>query len=282
MQASGAWIIAYSNASSRCYGYAPVADKLLDDIVPFALQLADTAREIVLRNFRRRGSIEHKRDLTPVTATDREVEQHVRERIADRFPSHGVRGEEFPDTPGDGEHTWVLDPIDGTKGFITGKPLFGTLIALLRESRPVLGIVDIPVLAERWLGVQGRTATLNGNDCTTSAITALPEATIYASSPDMFSTEQRERFDALCAQTRFRCFGADCYAYGLLASGHTELVVEADMRAHDYMALVPVIENAGGVITDWYGEALQLDSNGTVLAAANQTLHQLALASLKQ
>lgn len=258
-----------------------MAENLLDDIVPFALELADTARDIVLRSFRQRGSIEHKSDLTPVTATDREVEQRVREAIAARFPEHGVRGEEFADTPGDGEHTWVLDPIDGTKSFITGKPLFGTLIALLRQTRPVLGIIDVPVLAERWFGVQGRTATLNGNGCATSAITALAAATIYASSPDMFTTAQRKRFDALSAETRFRCFGADCYAYGLLASGHTELVVEADMKPHDYLALVPVIENAGGVITDWHGEPLRVDSDGTVLAAANHTLHQLALAHLK-
>jgi len=257
-----------------------VADDLLDDIVPFALQLADAARELVLRNYRQPLSIEHKRDLTPVTETDKEIERVVRTRIAARFPGHGVRGEEFPDTPGDGVHTWVLDPIDGTKGFITGKPLFGTLIALVQESGPVLGVIDMPVLAERWLGVRGSKTTLNDAVCTTSPVTALADATIYASSPDMFSDVQRERFDDLSSRTRFRCFGADCYAYGLLASGHTELVVEADMHPHDYMALVPVVENAGGVMSDWSGEALTLDSNGTVLAAANPALHRVALASL--
>ena len=235
-----------------------VADDLLDDIVPFALQLADAAREIVLRNYRQPLSIEHKRDLTPVTETDKEIERLVRTRIAARFPGHGVRGEEFPDTPGDGVHTWVLDPIDGTKGFITGKPLFGTLIALVQESGPVLGVIDMPVLAERWLGVRGSTTTLNDAVCATSPVAAL--------------AAQRERFDDLSSRTRFRCFGADCYAYGLLASGHTELVVEADMHPHDYMALVPVVENAGGVMSDWSGEALTLDSDGTVLAAANPAL----------
>ena len=257
-----------------------MADDLLDDIVPFALQLADAARAIVLRNYRQPLSIEHKRDLTPVTETDKEIERVVRTRIAARFPGHGVRGEEFPDTPGDGVHTWVLDPIDGTKGFITGKPLFGTLIALVQESGPVLGVIDMPVLAERWLGVRGSTTVLNGAVCATSPVTTLADATIYASSPDMFSDAQRERFDGLSSRTRFRCFGADCYAYGLLASGHTELVVEADMHPHDYMALVPVVENAGGVMSDWSGEALTLDSDGTVLAAANPALHRVALASL--
>jgi len=257
-----------------------VADDLLDDIAPFALQLADSAREIVLRSFRRSTSIEHKHDRTPVTVTDREIERMARERIAARFPGHGVCGEEFPDTPGDGVYTWVLDPIDGTKGFITGKPLFGSLIALVRGARPVLGVIDIPVLAERWLGMAGTAATLNGVACTTSSVTELSLATVYASSPDMFSGALRERFDRLTAQVRFRCFGADCYAYGLLASGYTDLVAEASMHPHDYMALVPVVESAGGVITDWSGEALNLESDGTVLAAANQTLHEAALAAL--
>jgi histidinol phosphatase-like enzyme (inositol monophosphatase family) len=228
------------------------------------------------------ASIENKRDLTPVTATDRAIEQMARERIAARFPGHGVRGEEFPDDPGNGEHTWVLDPIDGTKGFITGKPLFGTLIALVQESRPVLGVIDIPVMAERWLGAQGITATLNGVACTTSSVTGLSDATVYASSPDMFHGAHRERFDRLTSHARFRCFGADCYSYGLLASGYTELVAEASMHLHDYMAVVPVVESAGGVITDWSGEALSLDSDGTVLAAANQALHEAALAILSQ
>lgn len=261
-------------------GFAAVADDLLDDIVPFALQLADGAREIALRSFRQPASIEHKRDLTPVTATDRAIERMVRERIADRFPGHGVRGEEFPDEPGDGAHTWVLDPIDGTKGFITGKPLFGILIALVRESRPVLGVIDIPVMAERWLGVEGVTATYNGVDCATSRVTELADATVYASSPDMFHGAHRERFDRLCAQARFRCFGADCYSYGLLASGYTDVVAEASMHPYDYMAVIPVVESAGGVITDWSGEALTLESDGTVLAAANRALHEVALAIL--
>ena len=257
-----------------------MTEQQLDAFVPFASQLADMAREIVLRNFRQRGSIEHKHDLTPVTATDREVEQRVREAIAEQFPDHGVRGEEFPETPGAGEYAWVLDPIDGTKSFITGKPLFGTLIALLHRERPALGVMDIPVLAERWVGVRGRAATLNGDECATSSVTELKQATIYASSPDMFNDAERPRFDALSAQTRFRCYGADCYAYGLLASGHTELVVEADMKPHDYLALIPFVEGAGGIITDWCGAPLHESTNGTVLAAANRRMHELALAYL--
>ncbi len=253
---------------------------LHDDILPFATELADAAGEVALRAFRKPLNVEHKRDSSPVTAIDREIEQLARERIAARFPGHGVRGEELPDTAGEGAYTWVLDPIDGTKGFVTGRPLFGTLIALLEHSRPVLGVIDIPVLAERWVGLSG-TTTLNAAVCATSAVTALAEATLYASSPDMFSSAHSPRFDRLSAQTRFRCFGADCYAYGLLASGHTELVAEADMQPYDYMALVPVVENAGGVITDWNGAALTMASDGTVLAAANPTLHRLALACLR-
>ncbi len=250
-------------------------------LLAFAGELADTARAIVLRYFRRPVAVEHKADFSPVTEADRAAERALRERVAARFPAHGFVGEEFGATPARGALTWVVDPIDGTKSFVTGRPLFGTLVALLENGRAVLGVVDIPALDERWQGAAGIATTANGQPCRTSRVESLGDATLYATSPDMFDAALGPRFERLSRAVRFRCFGGDCYAYALLASGHTDLVAEADMQPYDYLALVPVIEGAGGVVSDWQGRALGMESDGTVLAAANPALHALALAQLR-
>ena len=252
-----------------------------ESLKQFAQTMADAASEIIAENYRGQFGVERKTDSTPVTEIDRRIESVLRDLVASSFPSHGVRGEEFPDRRGEGEYLWVLDPIDGTKAFVTGNPLFGTLIALLRDAVPILGVLDVPVLAERWIGGFGEPTTLNGVPCSTSTERTLARATLYASSPDMFLGDHWRRFQQLCAQVRFNRYGSDCYAYGLLASGFTELVVEADMHAYDYMALVPVVLSAGGVITDWQGKALGLESDGTVVAAANAELHGAALEALR-
>ena len=174
----------------------------------------------------------------------------------------------------------MVDPIDGTKSFITGKPTFGSLIALLHERTPVLGVIEIPALKERWVGNADRGTTCNHTRCRTSDTITLADSTLYATTPDMFSDGERRYFDALSQATRFRIFGADCYAYGLLSAGHVELVAESNMAPHDFLALVPVVEGAGGMITDWQGNALDLLAGRQVLATANPTLHEQALARL--
>jgi len=255
-------------------------EMISDDLVAFADHLADTARDLALRCFRQQLEVEYKSDDTPVTTVDREIEQALRQQVADAYPAHSFIGEEFGPQDTESPWSWVVDPIDGTKSFITGKPTFGSLIALLHERTPVLGVIEIPALKERWVGNADRGTTCNHTTCRTSDTTMLADATLYATTPDMFSASEQKRFDHLSQATCFRVFGADCYAYGLLAAGHVDLVAEADMAPHDFLALVPVVEGAGGIITNWHGNPLDLHSSGQVLAAANTVLHEQALARL--
>lgn len=210
----------------------------------------------------------------------------MRKLIEERYPTHGIYGEEFGQVRTDAEYVWVLDPIDGTKSFITGKPLFGTLIACLHNGVPVIGIIDQCVLNERWVGVVGSGTTLNGKPVTTSGCSELKESMMYATTPHMFGEgEEADKFSAMCSAVLRPLYGADCYAYALVASGFgADIVVEADLGLYDYCALVPVVEGAGGVMTDWYGRKLTLDnherSRGRVVACANAGLHKEAVAIL--
>lgn len=245
----------------------------------FAQSLAEAARPIALASFRRPIAVEQKADASPVTLADRAIEAELRRMIGERYPTHGIFGEEFSPVAGD-EFTWVLDPIDGTRSFISGSPLFGTLIALLQGSRPVLGIIDVPATGERWLGQAGVGTQFNSSLARCSACLRLEDAKLYTTSPDSFSAEDGARFDALSRRVAMRRFGGDCYSYGLLASGHCDLVVETGLQPYDYLALVPVIEGAGGRISDWRGHRLDLGSDGRVVAAASEALWQQALALL--
>ena len=251
-------------------------------MIATALLAADRAQAVTSRYFRAQLEIDTKEDDSPVTVADRETEAAVRGVIEARHPGHSFLGEESGDRTTGSPWRWVIDPIDGTKSFASGKPTFGTLIALLHGDKPVLGVIDHPALGERWVGVAGRETTFNGEPCRTSGTTGLAASVLYATTPDMFEGEARERFDALSERCRFRVFGADCYAYGLLASGFVELVAEAQLQPYDYLALAPVVEGAGGVITDWSGNPLDLRSGDRVLAAANPALHAGALAILRR
>jgi histidinol phosphatase-like enzyme (inositol monophosphatase family) len=251
-----------------------------DEFICFAEELADAARVVALRHFRNLATIEYKMDGSPVTAADREVETVIRRMITERYPSHGVIGEEYGHATSSDRWSWVIDPVDGTRSFITGRPTFGCLIALLHKHQPVLGIIDMPALNERWLGIKGKLSTHNGNHCKSSGLKRLAEATVFATSIDMFTDNERQQFDRLSTSARFRSFGTDCYAYGLLASGHTDIVMESDMSIYDFLALVPVIEGSGGCISDWRGEPLNYLSGRQVLATANSTLHEQCLAMI--
>jgi histidinol phosphatase-like enzyme (inositol monophosphatase family) len=246
----------------------------------FAQGVADAADAMAMTYFRKPLDVEQKSDLSPVTQADRAIEAAMRENIAKRFPTHGILGEEHEDARLGADFVWVLDPIDGTKSFVSGMPTFGTLIACLHNGTPELGIISIPPTGERWTGLRGKPSTFNGDPCRTSGRTRLADAILYTTTPDTFDTYGSAQFETLSGKVAMRRFGGDCYAYGLLASGHVDLVFEMNLHPYDYMALVPVIEGAGGVITDWRGEALGLQSEGRVLAAANPALHAEALAVL--
>lgn len=225
--------------------------------------------------FRSALLVEAKGDASPVTEADRGAERAIRALLADRHPDHGVIGEEYGTTNPDAEWVWVLDPIDGTRAFVTGRPLFGTLIGLLHRGRPVLGLIDQPTTGERWIGVEGQPTSFTsrfGGTPRCRPCATLAEAELSCTSPDMFDADSAPRFAAVKAAARRTTWGGDCYAYGLLALGLVDVVVDATMKPWDWAALVPVIEGAGGRCTDWAGRPLTLDGDGTVLAVGDPAL----------
>lgn len=242
----------------------------------FAQRLADAVRPRVLDVFRKSGGYDVKADKSPVTAADRAAEATMRAMIRQHYPSHGILGEEEGPERTDQPFVWVLDPIDGTKSFVTGKPLFGTLIALVHDGQPIVGVIDAPAMNERWIGAEGLASTHNGREVRTRACARLAAAWLYATSPQMFRGPDAEAFGRLREACYAAVYGADCYAYGLLACGWVDFVCEASLQPYDYCALVPIIAGAGGVITDWEGEPLGLYSDGRVLAAGDPTVHALA------
>jgi inositol-phosphate phosphatase/L-galactose 1-phosphate phosphatase/histidinol-phosphatase len=253
------------------------------DLAPFvalANDLADQSGAILRRYFRQPIAVDDKSDASPVTVADREVEQTLRAAIAKSFPDHGILGEEFGSQRTDADYVWVLDPIDGTKSFITGKATFGTLIALCRKGVPIVGVIDQPIIRERWIGAEGSATTFNGAPAKTRRGVALADALLYATTPEMFVDGDLADYARLTAQVKHALYGADCYAYGLLASGFTDLVCEASLKPYDYCALVPVVSGAGGAITDWEGRPLTIASGPRVIAAGDAALHAAARAVL--
>ena len=256
----------------------------LDDFLALAEQLADTSGPIIRRWYRDGFAVEDKPDDSPVTQADREAESALRALIAKAFPTHGIIGEEHGRERAEADYVWVLDPIDGTRRFITGHPWFGTLIALTHQGRPLLGLIDIPMLRQRWVGVQGR-PTLQRDETGTREVrtrsgVGLADALLAATSPHMFEGAAAAAFERLRGAVKFPLYGGECFSYGALAGGGLDLVVEADMAIYDFLAQVPVIEGAGGKITDWQGRPLGLHSGDKVLAAGDSGLHSAALALL--
>ena len=241
--------------------------------------MADMARGLARDHFRGPIAVEQKADRSPVTLVDRAIETEMRRMIRAEFPAHGIRGEEFGAVAGS-EFTWVLDPIDGTKSFISGFPLFGSLIALLLEDRPVLGVIEVPAISERWFGCRGAPSRFNDAAARTSTCTSIETARVYSTTTDALHGEHLRRYDELSGRAAMRRYGGDCYIYGLLASGHCDLVIEGALKPHDFMALIPVIEGAGGKISDWNGVALDSQSGDRVVAAATERLWAQAVSAL--
>ena len=252
----------------------------LDSLLTLALHLADAAGAVIRPYFRKPLAISDKPDLTPVTVADRAAEKTMRALIEARFPKHGILGEEFGRVREDAEFVWTLDPIDGTKSFISGVPLFGTLIALALDGRSILGVIDQPISRERWVGASGRQTTLNGAAIRCRPCPVLAAATLFTTTPDMFKGEDAACFARVSAAVKLTRFGADCYAYGLVATGFVDLVLEASLKPYDFCAMVPIVEGAGGVATDWRGRSLHLASDGRILVAGDRRLHGAALALL--
>lgn len=249
-----------------------------DKFLSFANFLADEAAEISRKYFRNLANIDTKDNKTPVTIADREIELHLRDLIKQHYPEHAIIGEEFANHESVNQFCWVLDPIDGTVAFTTGKPTFTTLIALIQNGQPLLSVIDQAISHERFSGVAGKTAFLNTQVITTSKVTTLANARLNATTPYMFKTDYEQQvFDKVRRAVKLTAFGGDAYAFGLLASGHIDVIVEADLQYYDVAALVPIISAAGGVITDWQGQELTKEFNGQCLACANHELHQQVL-----
>lgn len=251
-------------------------DRLLD----LAGRLADAGGAVIRRYFRAGLDADDKPDASPVTIADREAEQAMRALLAEHAPGHGIIGEEHGRENDGAEHVWVLDPIDGTKAFLTGKPLFGTLIALLHRGEPVIGIIDQPVIGERWVGARGRPTLFSGEPARTRACPSLALARLSTTGPQYFDELALRAFDRVASRAKLLSYGGDCYQYGLVASGSIDVVIEYGLKLHDFAALVPVVEGAGGVMTDWHGRRLDASSEGDVIACGTASVHAEALGLL--
>ena len=245
-----------------------------DSFVRFAGQLADAAGDVAQRYFRSGVQAEDKADESPVTIADRTAETAMRALIEKEFPEHGIIGEEHGSVRRDAEWVWVLDPIDGTKAFLTGKPLFGTLIGLLHRGEPVLGVINQPIINDRWVGGAGHPTTLNGIPARTrTAEHGLAGAMLQTTSPDMFKDGKYAAFERVGDACKFIHWGGDCYGFGLLASGFIDIAIESSLQLYDWVALAPIIENAGGSLTDWQGNKLEIrDGSFDVVACGDRRL----------
>ena len=250
------------------------------EFLAVAQTAADLAGGMLRERFRRPVRVEDKADGSPVTEVDRAVEAALRDLLRRRLPEQGVIGEEFPAEQAGAEFVWIIDPLDGTKDFLLGLPLFGCLIALAHQGEIVLGLADQPVTRDRWLGAAGHGTTLNGAPARTRACPTLAAAQASTMGYDTFCRQAAPHLQPL----RRTCAGlvtADSfYVFGLLASGHVDLVASAGFALHDYAALDAIVRNAGGAMTDWQGQRLGLHSDGSVLAVGDAALLAPAMALL--
>jgi myo-inositol-1(or 4)-monophosphatase len=262
-----------------------LSDTLLQDWRLLAERLADAAGAAILPHFRALDGVENKaaRGFDPVTVADRAAEAAMRALIEAAAPDHGIIGEEYPEKPSANGWSWVLDPIDGTRAFISGLPLWGVLIALCHEGRPVLGVLDQPYLKERYRGfpggaeatIRGRTTALQVRPCPD-----LRDAAIATTDPHLFTPAEAGGFEQVRQTARLARYGCDCYAYGMVAAGHLDLVIESGLKAHDIAALVPIIEGAGGLVSNWRGGPAW--SGGQVIAAGDARARDEALIALRR
>ncbi len=245
----------------------------MQEVLFTASQLADAAGEVIRRHFRTPFDIESKTDETPVTIADRAVEARLREMIEKTFPQDGILGEEYGPKPSQNGRVWVLDPIDGTKSFIAGRPTFGTLIALCENDVPVLGVIDQPIAKERWIGAKGHPTTFNQAPVRTRACPTLQHAIAGCTSPRQIP----DLWPHFYEECKAVVWGGDCYAFGSIACGWLDMIVETGLQTYDFAALIPVIENAGGHVCDWEGRPMTLQSKGDIVALGDPALKSAAL-----
>ena len=255
---------------------------MLQPCIAFANSLADEASRMIEAASTATLGTMAKPDKTFVTALDLDIERHLRARIHAAYPEHGIVGEEFDAEGADAEWVWTLDPVDGTMALVAGIPVYSTLISLSQHGIPVIGVMHFPAIGTRWVGATGRPTTCNGETCRTRTGAELHDAIQSASSPDFFAAgDEKRALDALSAQTAWRIYGAAALSYGRLAMGRTDLAIDAGLKVYDYAPFVPIVEGAGGTITDWSGQPITLKSGPRVLAAGDARRHAAALAVIK-
>lgn len=255
------------------------SDKI-QELSEFAADLATIAADVTLKHFRAAIDIDNKLGDTgfdPVTLADRGAEEVIRTAIEAKYPDHAIHGEEYGIKGTGSPFEWVLDPIDGTRAFISGLPTWGTLIGLKYEGEPIVGVIDQPYMKERYVGWTTG-ASLNGRPIKTRACKSLNEATLSTTDPDLFDAEDRAHFDRFLEQVRLVRYGLDCYAYAVLASGFMDVVMESGLQPYDMMALIPVVRGAGGSATCWTGGAP--GDSGKLLAVGDRTLAEKLIADL--
>lgn len=246
--------------------------KTHSQIADHALKAVEDASVTAMSYFRQLLEIETKGDESPVTVADKDVETQIREALIKAYPDFGILGEEFGSQNLDAETYWVVDPIDGTRSFISGLPLFGMLLGLVDQGKPVLGIVGMPALNEVYIGRPGIGASMNGAPISVSTQTDLNAATLFINEAEKLATNHPTLFAKLCTTGKTRRMSYDCYPHALVAAGHIDAVIDYDLQPYDYLPVVALVEAAGGLMTDWQGNPLDLNSDGRVLTAATPEL----------
>lgn len=250
-------------------------------LASFAEELADASGKILGPAGNRRPEVEIKADASPVTETDKAVELRLREMIVERYPEHGILGEEHGALNPDAEFVWALDPIDGTLAFVAGVPVYGTLIGLAHQGEPVFGVIDHPATSDRWVGGPGFGARWNGTEVSTRPCASLDRAFLTTSNPDLYTPAELAAFNRVRDTAQFTLYGGSCYSYGLLAGGRTDLAIDSGLDIFDIFAVAAVLEGAGGVLSDWDGKRIDLDWRGRIVAAGNAGIHAEALSLLE-
>ncbi len=245
----------------------------INEFVSFANLLADLASKKSMQYFRKKLDVENKDDKSPVTIADKETEEVIRDKIRKSFPDHGILGEEYENENLESEFIWVIDPIDGTRSYIAGHKDFGNLISLLHNNQPIIGIINCPAHNERWVGIKNTKSTCNGKEVETSDINKIENAYLFTSGVYFYEPIFRKGFEILKEKSKYFRLGGDCYMYGMLSSGLIDIVIEDTLKVHDYMALINVVEGAGGKITDKYGKPISLHSDGSLIATSSTALH---------
>ncbi len=255
------------------------------EFLAFAHQLADRAGDLTLGYFRQPLDVCAKADESPVTLADQQTEQALRADISARYPDHAITGEEQSAKTGNSGYEWIIDPIDGTRNFISGYPLYSTLICLLKDKQPVVSLIDVPAMGERFFATANQPTRYRkgttARDIATGTCQQLSKALLFSTDYGMFTADEHRQAAALREAVSMVRYNGDAYLYALLALGCIDIVLESDLKVYDFMPLKLIVEQAGGVISDWQGQALTKDSCGQVLATSNAALHRQALEKLQ-